>query len=53
MAVKKHIISGIVPGSIAEELEIEPGDELCEMNGAAIDTYLIISITWKMNIWRF
>lgn len=37
MAVKKHIISGIVPGSIAEELEIEPGDELCEMNGAAID----------------
>ncbi|MBQ2627666.1 MAG: DUF512 domain-containing protein [Eubacterium sp.] len=37
MTEKLHVISGIVPGSIAEELEIEPGDVLCGMNGSVID----------------
>ncbi|MBQ9062867.1 MAG: DUF512 domain-containing protein [Eubacterium sp.] len=37
MTEKLHVISGIVPGSIAEELEIEAGDILCEMNGSVID----------------
>lgn len=37
MQKKEHIISGIIPGSIAEELEIEPGDVLLTVNGAQIE----------------
>ena len=33
----KHIIKTIEPGSIAEELELEPGDELLRVNGEIID----------------
>lgn len=29
----EHIVSSVVPGSIAEELEIEPGDVLISVNG--------------------
>lgn len=29
----EHVISGVVPGSIAQELEIEPGDVLLSVNG--------------------
>ncbi len=29
----EHIISAVAPGSIAEEMEIEPGDRLLEVNG--------------------
>jgi len=36
MQKKEHIISGIIPGSIAEELEIEPGDVLLAVNGMEI-----------------
>ena len=32
-----HIISAVEPGSIADELELEPGDALLEINGNKID----------------
>ncbi len=28
MKLRKHMISRVLPGSIAEELELEPGDKL-------------------------
>ena len=31
--IKKHVIYKIEPGSIAEELELEPGDTLLSING--------------------
>ena len=34
--MKKHVIDGIEDGSIAEELEIEPGDKLITINGNEI-----------------
>ena len=37
MKKKEHIIQQVVPGSIAEELEIEPGDVLVEINGHEIE----------------
>ena len=37
MKEKKHIISKIVPGSIAEELELEPGDVLVSINNQKIE----------------
>ena len=37
MKKKEHIIQRIVPGSIAEEMEIEPGDVLVEINGHEIE----------------
>ncbi|MGN0713171.1 MAG: PDZ domain-containing protein, partial [Anaerovoracaceae bacterium] len=40
MKKKQHIISGVVPGSIAEEMEIEPGDILLEINGMEIEDIL-------------
>ena len=32
MKKKKHMISKVLPGSIGEELELEPGDVLAEIN---------------------
>lgn len=32
-----HVIAGVEPGSIAEELELEPGDALLEINGNQIE----------------
>lgn len=37
MKEKTHIIEKIVPGSIAEEMEIEAGDKLLQMNGEDIE----------------
>ena len=37
MQKKEHKISGIIPGSIAEELEIEPGDVLLTVNDTQIE----------------
>ena len=37
MKKKEHVIQQIIPGSIAEELEIEPGDVLVEINGQEIE----------------
>ena len=37
MKEKKHIISKVVPGSIAEELELEPGDVLVSINNQKIE----------------
>lgn len=37
MKKKKHIISKIVPGSIGEELELEVGDVLLEINGEPVE----------------
>ena len=37
MKKKEHVIQQIVPGSIAEELEIEPGDVLVDINGQEIE----------------
>lgn len=33
----KHIIQAIEPGSIAEELELEPGDALLTINGEPME----------------
>lgn len=40
MKKKKHIISGVVPGSIAEEMEIQPGDLLLQIDGMEIEDIL-------------
>ena len=37
LSTKGHIINKVVPGSIAEELEIEVGDILMRINGKAIE----------------
>ena len=37
MKKNRHIIKTVLPGSIAEELELEPGDELISINGQAIE----------------
>ena len=34
---KKHIVSGVLPGSIAEELEIEAGDRLLSIDNTEIE----------------
>lgn len=37
MKKKDHVISRVLPGSIAEELELEPGDILKEINGSPVE----------------
>jgi NifB/MoaA-like Fe-S oxidoreductase len=37
MSAKKHIISKVLAGSIAEQLELEPGDCLLAINGQKIE----------------
>lgn len=37
MKKNRHIIKTVLPGSIAEELELEPGDELISINGQIIE----------------
>ena len=37
MSLKRHIINSIEPGSIAEEMELEPGDILISINGKEIE----------------
>ncbi len=37
MKKNRHIIKEILPGSISEELELEPGDELLAINGQKIE----------------
>lgn len=37
MKKNKHVIKRVLPGSIAEELELEPGDELISINGQPIE----------------
>ena len=37
MKKKQHVIDRIEPGSIAEEMEIEPGDILLSINGKEIE----------------
>ena len=37
MKAKEHIIKEIMPGSIAEEFELEPGDILLKINGNEIE----------------
>ena len=37
MKKKKHIISRVLPGSIGEELELEPGDVLAEINHQPVE----------------
>ena len=34
---KKHIISRVLPGSIAQELELEPGDILAAINDTPVE----------------
>ena len=57
--MRKHIIKDIVPGSIAEEMEIEPGDYLVSINDEEIkdildykfqifDEYITLVIEKKM-----
>lgn len=40
MKKKEHVISGVVPGSIAEEMEIEPGDVLLQIDDMEIEDIL-------------
>ena len=35
--MQKHVIGAVAEGSIADELEIEPGDELVSINGNTIE----------------
>lgn len=44
---KEHIITDIVPGSIAEQLEIEPGDVLVSMNETQIED--VFDYRYQMN----
>lgn len=37
MSLKQHVIDRIEPGSIAEEMELEPGDILVSINGKEIE----------------
>ena len=37
MKNKKHVISRVLEGSIAQELELEPGDILLSVNGKEIE----------------
>ena len=37
MRKTRHIIRRVLPGSIAEELELEPGDELVSVNGQEVE----------------
>lgn len=37
MKKNRHLIGKVLPGSIAEELEIEPGDEVLAVNGQEIE----------------
>ncbi len=37
MSQKRHVIDRIAPGSIAEELELAPGDVLLSVNGSGIE----------------
>ena len=37
MCKKKHVIASIEPGSIADEMELEPGDILVSINGMEIE----------------
>ena len=37
MKETRHVIKRVLPGSIAEELELEPGDELISINGQKIE----------------
>ena len=37
MKKSEHIIKSVEPGSIAEELEMEPGDVLLQINGEEIE----------------
>lgn len=37
MKEKKHVISKVLPGGIGEELELEPGDVLMEINGQPVE----------------
>ena len=34
---KGHIIQAVLPGSIAEELELEPGDKIIAVNNTEIE----------------
>lgn len=36
----RHIVSEVIPGSIADELGAEPGDELLSINGQAVEDVL-------------
>ena len=49
MKKKKHVISRVLPGSIGEELELEPGDILAEINHQLVEDvfdyrYRIVSL---------
>lgn len=37
MKKNRHVIQKVLPGSIAEELELEPGDELISINGQPVE----------------
>jgi putative radical SAM enzyme (TIGR03279 family) len=47
MKDKKHVISGVQPGSIAEELELETGDVLLKINGQPVED--VFDYRYQMN----
>ena len=34
---KQHIVKSVIPGSIAQEMEIEPGDKILEIDNTTIE----------------
>ena len=48
MKSHEHIVKSIVPGSIADEMGIEPGDRLISINGRRSKIFLTISFIPKM-----
>ena len=53
MGKNRHIIKSIEPGSIAEEMELVPGDELLTVNGEEIEIFLITSSRSKIPMWNW
>ncbi len=47
MKKKKHVISKVLPGSIAEELELEPGDILLSINDVPVED--VFDYRYQMN----
>ena len=50
MKKKKHVISRVLPGSIGEELELEPGDILAEINHQLVED--VFDYRYLMNDYR-
>mgnify|MGYP000828045857 CR=1 FL=1 len=48
MKLRKHMISRVLPDSIAEELGLEPGDRLVSVNGQPVED--VFDYRYLMNL---